>query len=75
VGATRELAAFAAEARFEHLPPDVVETVKIATLNILGCCLGGARTRVGQLHVELAKEFGGGAVSYKQQTLPTNREV
>jgi 2-methylcitrate dehydratase PrpD len=60
VGATRELAAFAAEARFEHLPPDVMETVKIATLNILGCCLGGARTRVGQLHVKLAKEIGGG---------------
>ena len=59
MGATHELAAFAAETGFERLPADVVETVKIATLNILGCCLGGAQTRLGRLHVELAKEIGG----------------
>jgi 2-methylcitrate dehydratase PrpD len=61
VGATRDLAAFAAEADFDQLPADVVETLKVATLNILGCCLGGSQTRIGQLHVELAKEIAGGA--------------
>jgi 2-methylcitrate dehydratase PrpD len=59
VGATSDLAAFASELRFEDLPEDVVETLKVATLNILGCCLGGAQTRIGRLHVELAKELGG----------------
>ncbi len=38
-----------------------MQTLKTATLNILGCCLGGAQTRLGRLHVELATDLGGGA--------------
>ena len=59
--ATRQLAEFAARIEFDQLPAEVVQTLKTATLNILGCCLGGAQTRIGRLHVELAKELGGGA--------------
>lgn len=37
-----------------------MESAKLATLNIAGTCLGGFQTRIGRLHVELAKELGGG---------------
>ena len=57
---TRDLATFAATIRFDQLPDDVVATVKVATLNIIACCLGGARTRLGRLHVDLARLIGGG---------------
>jgi 2-methylcitrate dehydratase PrpD len=42
------------------LPEDVVEAARLACLNIVGTCLGGFQTRIGKLHVELAKELGGG---------------
>ena len=58
---TRSLAAFTSETAYDSIPPGVVETLKLATLNILACCLGGLQTRIGQLHVEMAKELGGGA--------------
>jgi 2-methylcitrate dehydratase PrpD len=57
---TRPLAAFAARTSFDDLPPDLVGTLRLAVLNMLGCCLGGVRTRIGRLHVELAREFGAG---------------
>lgn len=57
---TRQLAAFASTTTFDELPDELVETLKLATLNIVACCLGGSQTRVGQLHVELAKELGSG---------------
>jgi 2-methylcitrate dehydratase PrpD len=60
VTATRELAEFAAGLEFEQLPTEVVETLKTATLNIIGCCLGGAQTRIGRLHVKLAHALGPG---------------
>lgn len=60
MGVTTELARFAVETTFDDLPDDVVEIVRLSNLNILGCCLGGWQTRIGKLHVELAKDFGGG---------------
>ncbi len=42
VPVTQRLADFAAKLRFEDLPSDVVEHVKLATLDGLGCCLCGA---------------------------------
>ncbi len=57
---TRALATFASETSFDDLPDDVIEVAKFATLNIVGCCLGGYQTRIGQLHVEIAKDYGGG---------------
>jgi 2-methylcitrate dehydratase PrpD len=57
---TRRLATFAATTSFDDLPSDVVDTLELAVLNMLGCCLGGVQTRIGRLHVEIAREFGGG---------------
>jgi 2-methylcitrate dehydratase PrpD len=37
-----------------------VDAARLACLNIVGTCLGGFQTRIGKLHVELAKELGGG---------------
>lgn len=57
---TRALATFASETSFDDLPDDAVEVAKLATLNIVGCCLGGYQTRIGRLHVEIAKDYGAG---------------
>ena len=57
---TRQLASFAAQTTFDDLPGEVVEVARLAALNIVGTCLGGYQTRIGKLHVELAKDFGGG---------------
>jgi 2-methylcitrate dehydratase PrpD len=40
--ATRDLAAFASALRFEDLPRDVVERIKLCVLDSFGCCLFGA---------------------------------
>ncbi|MGH8620135.1 MAG: MmgE/PrpD family protein [Burkholderiales bacterium] len=40
--ATRDLARFAAGLRFEDLPPEVIERIKLSVLDSLGCCLFGA---------------------------------
>ena len=37
-----------------------MDAARLACLNIVGTCLGGFQTRIGKLHVELAKELGGG---------------
>jgi 2-methylcitrate dehydratase PrpD len=63
---TRKLANFAATTRYRDLPPEVVAAARVAVLNILGAAIGGAQTRIGRLHVQLAKETGGGV---KQATL------
>jgi 2-methylcitrate dehydratase PrpD len=60
MGVTRELARFVARARYEDLSPAAVDAAKTALLNILGNCVAGNRTRIGALHVEMAKDMGGG---------------
>src|SRR5688572_30166639 len=40
--ATRDLAQFAAGLRFEDIPKDAVERIKLSALDSLGCCLFGA---------------------------------
>jgi 2-methylcitrate dehydratase PrpD len=60
MGVTRELAAFVARTGFDDLPDEVVDVAKLAGLNIVGTCLGGYETRIGKLHIELAKDLGGG---------------
>jgi len=40
--ATRDLAAFASALRFEDLPREVVERIKLCALDSFGCCLFGA---------------------------------
>ena len=41
-GATRDLAAFAAGLRYEDIPREAVERIKLSVLDSLGCCLFGA---------------------------------
>ena len=60
MGVTRDLVRFVANARYEDLSPAAIDAAKSAILNILGNCVAGNRTRIGQLHVELAKDMGGG---------------
>lgn len=55
---TKQLVEFAVDTRFDDLPSSVVDVVKLGNLNIIGTCLGGYQTRIGQLHVDIAKEFG-----------------
>jgi 2-methylcitrate dehydratase PrpD len=57
---TRSLATWAAGLRFNDLPAPVVSHAKLAILNILAAAVGGAQTRIGRLHTQLAVEFGGG---------------
>lgn len=57
---TRALAEYAVSGTLDDLPPAVVAHTKTAIMNILGAALGGAATRIGQLHVNLARATGGG---------------
>ena len=60
MGVTRELARFVAKARYEDLSTTAVQAAKTSLLNILGNCIAGNQTRIGAMHVEMAKELGGG---------------
>lgn len=60
IAVTRPLATYAASLKFRDLPPEVVAITKTAVLNILAAAIGGAQTRIGGLHLGLAKELGGG---------------
>lgn len=57
---TRELANYAASGKFDDLPDDVVAHSKICLLNILGAALAGLKTNIGNMHVNLARQTGGG---------------
>jgi 2-methylcitrate dehydratase PrpD len=59
-GVTRELAQFAATLRYKALPAEAIAAARLAVLNILAAALGGAQTRIGRLHTELARGIGGG---------------
>ena len=63
---TKELVEFAVDTHFDDLPVSIVDVVKLGNLNIIGTCLGGYQTRIGQLHIDIAKEFG---VAPEQSTL------
>jgi 2-methylcitrate dehydratase PrpD len=41
-GATRELATFASNLRYEAIPREAVERIKLSVLDSIGCCLFGA---------------------------------
>ncbi len=60
VAVTRPLASYASALRYRDLPPEVVGVAKTAVLNILAAAIGGAQTRIGGLHLQLAKQMGGG---------------
>lgn len=56
--ATRDLARFAAALRFEDLPADVIERIKLSVLDSLGCCIHGATLPWTRKVAELAWEEG-----------------
>jgi 2-methylcitrate dehydratase PrpD len=60
MGVTKQLAEYAAKTQYSDLPSEVVEQAKLCILNILGVSLAGYKTRIGGLHVKMAKEIGGG---------------
>ena len=55
---TKQLVEFAVDTGFDSLPSSVIDVVKLGNLNIIGTCLGGYQTRIGKMHVDIAKEFG-----------------
>jgi len=60
LGVTRTLVNYAVKTKYDDLPKEVVEKVKLATLNILGAAFGGYKTKLANLHLKLAKDVGGG---------------
>ncbi len=60
MGVTRDLVRFVANAKYQDLSSEAIAATKAAVLNILGNCVAGNRTRIGTLHIELAKDMGGG---------------
>jgi 2-methylcitrate dehydratase PrpD len=57
---TRDLVAFAAKTTYEDLSAEAVDAAKIAILNIIGNSIAGYQTRIGELHIGMAKDMGGG---------------
>lgn len=60
MGATRQLCDYIANTNYEDIPQSAREAAKVAILNIIGTSLGGYETRIGKMHVNLAKKWGGG---------------
>jgi 2-methylcitrate dehydratase PrpD len=60
MGVTRELIRFVTSATYDDLSPEAIAATKGAILNILGNCVAGNRTRIGKLHIDMAKDMGGG---------------
>ncbi len=58
-GATRKLAEFATNTRFEQIPPDVVLESKRLILDTIGCAIGGVHTQSGRIALEHASLLGG----------------
>jgi len=54
---TETLAHYAANLKFEDIPKDVIETMKIMTLDYLSCAYGGTQTDSGRIAAEFAREF------------------
>lgn len=60
MGVTRDLVAFAAKTKYEDLSAEAVAAAKLAMLNIIGNSIAGYQTRIGELHIGMAKDMGGG---------------
>ncbi len=59
IGATRELAAFAARLRYEDIPAEVIEKAKACVLDTLGCMLFGATLPWTRIVADMVREEGG----------------
>ena len=58
-GITRKLAQFAAETRYEQLPPEVVRESKRLLLDTIGCAIGGVHTDSGDIALKHVRAMGG----------------
>ena len=57
-GATRDLAAFAANLHYAAIPPEAVERIKLSVLDSIGCCIFGATLPWTRKVATLAKAEG-----------------
>jgi 2-methylcitrate dehydratase PrpD len=57
-GATRDLAAFSAQLKFEDIPSEVIARMRTSFLDSVGCCLFGATLPWTQRVTEMALEEG-----------------
>ena len=55
----QQLADFALKARWEDLPPDIVQETKMILMDAVGCALVATQTDKGKINLSLAKRFGG----------------
>ncbi|MBN1191529.1 MAG: MmgE/PrpD family protein [Dehalococcoidales bacterium] len=55
----QQYADFALKARFEDLPPDIVQETKMILMDAVGCALVASQTDKGKINLSLAKRFGG----------------
>jgi 2-methylcitrate dehydratase PrpD len=62
-GATRDLAAFASNLRYEAIPHEVVERMKLSVLDSIGCCIFGATLPWTRKVATLAKAEGAAPVA------------
>ncbi len=60
MGVTRDLVSFAARTKYQDLSAEAVDAAKLAILNIIGNSIAGYQTRIGELHIGMAKDMGGG---------------
>ena len=61
--ATRELAKFAAAARFEQIPAEVIERIKLSLIDGLGVCLQGTTLPWTRIVRDLIRDEGGKPVA------------
>ena len=61
--ATRELAEFAATIRFEQIPAEVIERIKLSLIDGLGVCLQGSTLPWTRIVQDLVSEEGGKPVA------------
>lgn len=61
--ATRDLARFAAALRFEDIPHEVIEKIKLLALDAIGCCIYGATLPWTRKVAELVEHEGGRPVA------------
>lgn len=60
MSATRTLASYLSNIKYDDLPPEVVEKAKLAILDTLGNMIGGYPLSLSTTFLELAKDLGGG---------------
>ena len=56
---TKSLAEYAVNLRYEDLPQEVIEQVKMLTLHVIGVSLAGCQIKQGREAIALAKDMGG----------------